>query len=88
MWPLVTYSYYFGIVSTVTKEQGTAEVRMFLFNTVILYYNQGSYNICSTWFLDIVISTCLCGILYSICISQDHIRKCISNKTMNITQNP
>ena len=26
---------------------------MFLFNTVILY------NICSAWFLDIVISTCL-----------------------------
>ena len=33
MWPLVTNSYYFGIVSTVTKELGTAEVRMFLFNT-------------------------------------------------------
>ena len=58
MWPLVTYSYHFEIISTVTKEPGT--VGVFLFNTVILYhYNQGTCNICSTWFLDIVISTCL-----------------------------
>ena len=42
MWPLVTYSYYFRIVSTVTKELGTAEVHMFLFNTVILYYTKVS----------------------------------------------
>ena len=75
MWPLVTYSYYFGVVSIVTKEPGTAEVRMFLFNTVILYYNQGSYNICSAWFLDIVISTCLhCTVLLA--MASYHITIC------------
>ena len=43
MWPLVTYSYHFEIVSTVTKESGT--VGVFLFNPVILYhYNQGTCN--------------------------------------------
>ena len=35
---------------------------MFLFNTVILYHyiinDYTMYNICSAWFLDIVISTC------------------------------
>ena len=31
---------------------------MFLFNIVMLYHYTGTYNICSNWFLDIVISTC------------------------------
>ena len=48
MWPLVTYSNYFKIVST----------GLFLFKTVILYNDYTRYNICSAWFLDIIISTC------------------------------
>ena len=44
MWALVTYSYYFEIVSTVSfycDLSSSVEVCMFLFNNVILYYKQG-----------------------------------------------
>ena len=40
MWPLLTYSNYFEIVSTVTfysREPDSFEVAIFLFNTVLLY---------------------------------------------------
>ena len=68
MWPLVTYSNYFDIVSTVTflVSQTRLSQGMFLFNTVILYHytytinnDYARYNICSAWFLDTVISTYL-----------------------------
>ena len=55
MWPLVTYSNYFEMVTTVTfldLQMGLIS-GTFLFKTVILYhihYNT-RYNICSTWFL-------------------------------------
>ena len=53
MWPLVTNSNYLETVSTVVN-QTHFQVAMFAFNTILLY---GSYNMCSTWFLDIRIST-------------------------------
>ena len=58
MWPLVTYSNYFEIVSTVTfldSLSGLKHLRYVSINTVILYYTR--YDLCSAWFLDIVIST-------------------------------
>ena len=65
MWPLVMYSNYFEIVSTVTfLDSRTGLISgIFLCKTVILYhhtlYNDYTrYNICSGWFLDILISTC------------------------------
>ena len=62
MWPLVMYSDYFEIVSTVTFLDSYIELisGKFLYKTVILYYyifihynDYTRYNIC---FLDIVIS--------------------------------
>ena len=75
MWPLVTYSNYFEIVSTVTFLHSPTGLipGIFLFKTVILYHyifihinnDYTKYNICSAcWFLDIVISTCLSLILF------------------------
>ena len=65
MWPLVAYSNYFEIVSTVTFMDSQTELisGRFLYKTVILYHyifihDYTTYNICSAWFLDIVISTC------------------------------
>ena len=65
MWPLVTYSNYFEVVSTVTFLDSRTRIisSKFLFKTVILYHytiysDYTRYNICSAWFLDIVISTC------------------------------
>ena len=62
MWLLVMNSNYFEIVSTVTFLVSQTELisGMFLFKTVLLYliylYNDYTrYNICSAWFLDIVI---------------------------------
>ena len=64
MWPLVMYSNYFEIVSTMTFLILRTELisGMLLFKTIILYhytliYNDYTrYNIRSAWFLDIVIS--------------------------------
>ena len=65
MWPLVTYSNYFEIVSTVTIRDSQTELISGIFKTVILYVctinnDYTRCNICSAWFLDIVISTCFC----------------------------
>ena len=66
MWPLVMYSNYFEIVSTVTFLDSLTGLisGKFLYKTVILYLytinnDYTRYNICSAWFLDIVTSTCL-----------------------------
>ena len=64
MWPLVMYSNYFEIVFTVTFLDSWTELisGILLFKSVCiiiyLYTIYKVYNICSTWFLDIVISTC------------------------------
>ena len=65
MWPLVTYSNHFEIVSAVAFLGSRTELisGIFLYKTVILFHyifihDYTGYNICSTWFLDIVISTC------------------------------
>ena len=53
MWPLVAYSNYFEIVSTVIFLVSRTRLiwGKFLFNTVIILYNDyARYNICSTWF--------------------------------------
>ena len=73
MWPLVTYSNYFKIFSTVTflvsSLTNRAQLRYVSIkhcNTVSLYTinnDYTKYNICSAWFLDIVISTCLSIVL-------------------------
>ena len=59
--PLAMYSNYFETVSTVTN-QTHFQVAIFAFDTVLLYdyyyIMHGSYNMCSTWFLDIRISIC------------------------------
>ena len=74
MWPLVTYSNYFEIVSTVTFLRSRIELILdiFLFKTVTLYHifihDYTGYNISSTWFLDIVISTCF----YLLCQYHKH----------------
>ena len=57
------YSNYFKIVSTVTflDSQTGLISSIFLFKTVSLYtiYNDYTrYNVCSAWFLNIVISSC------------------------------
>ena len=57
MWSLVTYSNYLEAVSTVMN-QTHFQVAMFAFNTVIITILYVYGNICSTWFLDIRISTC------------------------------
>ena len=56
MWPLVTYSNYFKIVSTVTFLDSVTKLisGIFLFKTVILYFytinnDYTGYNICSAW---------------------------------------
>ena len=63
MWPSVTYSNYFEIVSTVTFLDSRTEFisGMFLFNTVLLYHYtiNTRYNICNALFTDTVITTCL-----------------------------
>ena len=65
MWPLVMYSNYFEIVSNVTildSRTGLRYVSVQYCNTVSLYTINNDYtryNICSAWFLDIVISTCV-----------------------------
>ena len=54
MWPLVMYSNYFKIVSTVTflVLQTVLLQGIFLFNAVIIHYNDYTrYNICSACFL-------------------------------------
>ena len=65
MWPLVTYSDCFEIVSTMTRKPDSFEVCL-CFNTVILYhytinndYTRYSLIFAAPGFLDIVISTCL-----------------------------
>ena len=86
MWPLVTYSNYFKIVSSVTFQ--TRELG--LFNNVILYHytiklinnDYARFNICSAWFLDIAISTDLfiaeiMNVLPQICCC-DRDAKCIN----------
>ena len=82
MWPLVTYSNYFEIVSTVTFLDSLTGLisGTFLFKTVILYLytinnDYTRYNIYSTWFLDIVISTCF----YNVCTSQHSIHDVIGS---------
>ena len=72
MWPLVTYSNYFEIVSTVTFLY--CKVDLFeVFNTVLLYLrihnDYTRYNICSAWFLDIVTVTCYVYFLLIVMIS-------------------
>ena len=60
MWPLVTYSNYFKIVSTVTfldSQTGLISGTL-LYYCIIYTMIQGTANIWSAWFLDIVISTC------------------------------
>ena len=62
MWPLVTYSNYFEILSTVTfLDSRTGLISgIFLYKSVLLYHyilnnEYTRYYICSAWFLDIVI---------------------------------
>ena len=67
------YYNYSEIVSTVTFLDSRTRLisGMFMFKTVILYHyilytiknDYTRYNICSTWFLDIVVSTCFCILL-------------------------
>ena len=78
MWPLVTYSNYFKIFSTVIflLSRTGLDLGMFLINTntVSLYTiinDYTSYKSCSAWFLDIVISTCYIEIDFvrNVCVS-------------------
>ena len=63
---LVAYSNYFETVSTMMN-QTHFQVAMFAFNTVLLYDYYYIitiwYNMCSAWFLDIRISTCITRLL-------------------------